>query len=66
MAEDAKVSVRGIRRDQMELLKKNEKKEGYSEDDRKRGEEDIQKLTDKHVKDIDTLAQKKELEIMSD
>lgn len=65
-AEDAKVTVRSVRRDMMELLKKSEKSEGYSEDDRKRGEEEIQKLTDKHVKDIDTVTQAKEHEVMSE
>jgi ribosome recycling factor len=50
----------------MELLKKSEKAEGFSEDDRKRGEEEIQKLTDRYVKDIDTVTQAKENEVMSE
>ena len=58
--------MRGVRRDMMELLKKSEKAEGFSEDDRKRGEEEIQKLTDKFVKDIDTITQAKEHEVMSE
>jgi len=64
MAEEAKVSIRGVRRDEMEALKKAEKAEGFSEDERKRGEEELQKLTDKFVKDIDVIAQKKEAEIL--
>lgn len=66
MAEEAKVTIRSVRRDQMETIKKAEKAEGFSEDDRKRGEDEIQKLTDRFVKDIDALAQKKEQEIMGD
>ncbi len=66
MAEDCKVTIRTVRRDHMELLKKAEKAEGYSEDDRKRGEDEIQKLTDKFVKDVDVLSQAKEHEVMSE
>ena len=66
IAEEAKVTVRAVRRDEMESLKKAEKEEGFSEDDRKRAEEDIQKLTDKHVKDIDAITQKKEQEVMGE
>jgi ribosome recycling factor len=50
----------------MEELKVAEKKEHYSEDDRKRGEDEIQKLTDKYVKDIDAIMVKKEKEILED
>ncbi len=66
MAEECKVQIRAIRRDQMEALKKAEKAEGFSEDDRKRAEEEIQKLTDKYVKDTDTSTQAKEKEVMSE
>ena len=62
--EDGKIAVRNIRRDAIEHLKKAEKAEHLSEDDRKRGEQETQKLTDKHVKDIDTLLAHKEKEIM--
>lgn len=65
-AEEGKVIVRNIRRDHMEALKVAEKKEHFSEDDRKRGEDEIQKLTDKHVKDIDVIMVKKEKEILED
>lgn len=64
LAEDAKVSVRNIRRDEIEKLKKTEKEDHISEDDRKHGETEIQKLTDNFIKDIDALVQKKEKEIM--
>lgn len=62
--EDGKVAIRNIRRDAIEHLKKSEKSEHLSEDDRKRGEQETQKLTDKFVKDIDTLLAHKEKEIM--
>lgn len=63
-AEESRVAVRNIRRDQLEALKKAEKEEHFSEDDRKRAEDDVQKLTDKHVKMIDELLAKKEKEVM--
>ncbi len=63
-AEEAKVSVRNIRRDAMEDIKKAEKAKEISEDDRKTYEEDIQKLTDKYIKDIDSVAEEKEKELM--
>ena len=63
-AEEGKVAVRNIRRDELEKLKKAEKNEHFSEDDRKHGETEIQKLTDKHIKDIENLVTQKEKEIM--
>lgn len=63
-AEEAKVSVRNIRRDAMEDIKKAEKAKEISEDARKTYEEDIQKLTDKYIKDIDGVAEEKEKELM--
>lgn len=63
-AEDGKIAVRNVRRDEIERLKKAEKEEHFSEDDRKHGETEIQKLTDKHIKEIDLLVQQKEKEIM--
>lgn len=62
--EDGKVAVRNIRRDLIEHLKKAEKDEHLSEDERKRGESDGQKLTDKYIRDIDALLAVKEKEIM--
>jgi len=66
MAEDGKLAVRNVRRDANEELKVAEKKEHFSEDERKRGEEEIQKLTDRYVKDIDTLVAAKEVEVMEE
>ncbi len=63
-AEDGKIAVRNVRRDAIEHLKKAEKDEHVSEDERKRAETDAQKLTDKFIKDIDALVQMKEKEIM--
>jgi ribosome recycling factor len=63
-AEEGKVAIRNIRRESIDLLKKTEKDEHISEDDRKHGENDVQKLTDKHIKDIDDLLAMKEKEIM--
>ena len=62
--EDGKVAIRNIRRDGIEHLKKAEKGEHMPEDERKRGEQETQKLTDKYTKDIDTLLTIKEKEIM--
>lgn len=64
-AENAKIAIRNVRRDGMEALKDDEKKKEISEDDRKRAEEEVQKLTDKHVAETDTLAAQKEKEIMT-
>jgi len=63
-SEDGKIAVRNIRRDAIEHLKKKEKSEHVSEDDRKHAEGEIQKFTDKHIKEIDNLFQQKEKEIM--
>lgn len=63
-AEEGKVAVRNVRRDAIEHLKKAEKDEHVSEDDRKHAEVEMQKYTDKHIKDIDNLFQQKEKEIM--
>ncbi|MCX7878263.1 MAG: ribosome recycling factor [Ignavibacteria bacterium] len=63
-AEDGRIAVRNIRRDEIDKLKKAEKSEHFSEDDRKHAENEIQKLTDKHIKEIDLLVEQKEKEIM--
>ena len=63
-AEEGKVAIRNIRRESIEHLKKTEKEEHISEDDRKHAESDVQKFTDKHIKDIDNLLAHKEKEIM--
>jgi ribosome recycling factor len=64
VAEDSRVAVRNIRRDNNEVLKKIEKDEHLSEDERKRGEQDIQKITDRAIKQIDEMVEKKEKELM--
>ena len=64
-AEESKVAVRSIRRDAMEDIKKQKKDNLLTEDDQKKLEEKVQKLTDDKVKEIDTIAQAKEKEIMS-
>ena len=62
--EEGKVAIRNIRRDTNEHLKKAEKDEHFSEDERKRGELEVQKYTDHHIKEIDNLLAAKEKEIM--
>lgn len=64
-AEEAKVAVRNIRRDGMEDIKKLKKDNAITEDDQKDGEEKIQKITDKKIKEIDEIASAKEKEVMS-
>ena len=63
-AEHSKVAVRNLRRDANESLKKLLKDKEISEDDERRSQEDIQKLTDKFVAEIDKLVTRKEAEIM--
>ncbi len=63
-AEEGRIAVRNVRRDAIEHLKKMEKEEHLSEDDRKRAENEVQKLTDKYIKLIDELLEHKEKEIM--
>jgi len=62
--EDGKIAIRNVRRDAIEHLKKSEKAEHFSEDERKKGEQEVQKMTDKGIKDIDSLLTQKEKEIM--
>ena len=64
-AEKAKVAIRNVRRDGMEMLKEDEKKKEISEDERKRSEDEVQKLTDQYIKQTDEAAAAKEKEILS-
>ncbi len=64
MGEDAKVSVRNIRRDALEKLKGLKKNNEITEDDEKNGEKKIQNLTDKYCKEIDVLCAAKEKEVI--
>lgn len=63
-AEEAKVAVRHVRRDGLDLLKKLEKDSAISEDDSKRHSDQVQKATDQFVADVDSLLVAKEKEIM--
>lgn len=63
--EDAKVAVRNIRRDANDHLKKMVKDKSISEDDERRGQDDIQKLTDRFVAEIDKMLQVKETDLMA-
>jgi ribosome recycling factor len=63
-AEEARVAVRNIRREVIDDIKKIEKDKVASEDESKKGQEKAQKLTDKCIKDIDIVLDKKEKEIM--
>ncbi|MDE2134956.1 MAG: ribosome recycling factor [Alphaproteobacteria bacterium] len=63
-AEQGRVAVRNVRRDGMELLKKLEKDHKIGQDEHHKLGDDLQKLTDGHIKDIDHLLQGKEQEIM--
>lgn len=64
-AEDAKVAVRNVRRDANDELKKAEKNNEMTEDDLKADTEEVQKLTDKKIKEVDTIASEKEKDIMT-
>jgi ribosome recycling factor len=63
--ESAKIAVRNLRRDANEAVKKLVKDKLASEDDQKRAEADIQKVTDKHILTIDALVAAKEQDIMA-
>jgi ribosome recycling factor len=63
--EDAKVAVRNLRRDANTHFKELIKAKTISEDEERRGQDDIQKLTDRFVLEIDKLLQAKEQEIMT-
>ncbi len=64
-AEQSRISIRNIRRDANSDLKSLVKEKLISEDDERRGEEIIQKLTDQHVKEVDELLAKKEADLMA-
>lgn len=64
--EDAKIAIRQTRRDANDLLKESEKSKEISEDDLKRGLDEIQKMTDAQVKVVDDTVTAKEAEIMGD
>ena len=63
-AEETRVAVRNLRRDANEGIKKLEKDKTISEDEAKKAQDDMQKMTDKYIKEIDTVMNAKEKEIM--
>ncbi|MFN9377247.1 MAG: ribosome recycling factor [Novosphingobium sp.] len=63
-AEKARIAIRNVRRDGIDALKADENKKEISEDDRKRGETEVQKLTDEMIKEADAVAAQKEQEIL--
>ena len=63
--ENAKVSIRNLRRDANDAVKKLVKDKLASEDEQKRSEAEVQKITDKHIADVDKLIAAKEQDIMS-
>ncbi len=64
--EDSKIGIRNIRRDMMDMLKQGEKDKDFSEDEKKRGEEEVQKITDDYVNKVDELVEKKEKQLMEE
>lgn len=63
--ESAKIAIRNLRRDANDAVKKLVKDKAASEDDQKRSEADIQKLTDRHIAEVDRLVVAKEADIMA-
>jgi ribosome recycling factor len=63
-AEDGKVAIRNVRRDSNDQIKQLEKKSEVSKDDAKRSEDQLQKITDKYIGQIDELQKAKESELM--
>ena len=64
-AEGAKVAIRNVRRDANDTLKKLLKDKEISEDDERRSQDDVQKMTDKAVVEVDRLLQVKEADLMA-
>lgn len=65
LAEQARIAIRNIRHEIMKELDKLKKEGGYSEDDIKRAKDELQKITDRFVKEVDNLLSKKEEEILT-
>ncbi len=64
MAEDGRISLRTIRRDTNDAIKKLETDKAISEDDRFKSQEEIQKLTDKHMAELENILKEKEKELV--
>ncbi|MFD1455826.1 ribosome recycling factor [Levilactobacillus lanxiensis] len=65
-AEEGKVAIRNVRRDAMDSIKKGHKNGDYTDDDLHNLEDQVQKVTDKAIKGVDTIAADKEKEVMTD
>ncbi len=63
-AEEARIAVRNLRREANDLLKNSEKDKLLSEDETRKGTDDVQQLTDRYIKNVDTILAAKEEEIM--
>lgn len=64
IAEDCKVAIRNVRRESMEHLKSLEKNKKISQDDHKKANDEVQKITDKFIKRVDDITAKKDKEIL--
>ena len=64
MGEKAKIAVRNIRQDSNNAIKKLEKDKAITTDESKKGADEIQKITDEHIKKIDNMVKTKEEEVM--
>lgn len=62
--EETRVAVRNIRRDEIKELREYEQEKLISEDDRDRGEEELQKITDRYIQEVNVVGERKEKEIM--
>jgi ribosome recycling factor len=62
--EDARVSIRNVRRDSIKDLREFEHEKLISEDDLKRGEDELQKITDEFINDVNEMGERKEVEVM--
>ena len=63
-AEENRIVIRNVRRDANDIVKKLEKEKSISEDEAKKAQEDMQKITDKYIKEVDTILSVKEKEIL--
>lgn len=66
ISEEAKIALRNIRREGNEQLKKLEKDKKITEDEHRKGSDEIQKITDSHIKNIDEISEKKEKEVLEE
>lgn len=62
--EEARIAVRNVRRDEMKDLQEFEKEKMLSEDEKTRGEEELQKITDRYIEEINAIGERKEKEIL--